>query len=64
MSSIQEKSTMPLDVMVNKRKSIFPKNDTGMDQLRETALFTFTLAGKFSLCIFWILCIEWSDRID
>lgn len=46
MSSLQENSTVPLDV-VNKRKAPFSRCDS-FDKFQYTAFYTLQLAGKFS----------------
>lgn len=45
MSSIHDKTTMPLGVIVGKRKSNFPKHEQ-LDRLQETAFYAIALAGK------------------
>lgn len=44
---------MPLDVIVNKRKSNFSKYEQ-LDRLQETAFYAFALAGKFFMFFQWI----------
>lgn len=46
MSSLQENSTVPLDV-VNKRKTPFSRSDS-FDKFQYTAFYTLQLAGKFT----------------
>lgn len=50
MSSLQENSTVPLDV-VNKRKTPFSRSDS-FDKFQYTAFYTLQLAGKFFFHIY------------
>lgn len=56
MSSLQENSSVPLDV-VNKRKTPFSRSDS-FDKFQYTAFYSIQLAGKFQRNQFLLIPID------